>query len=41
MAQSESDKVVQTDQENPLSLFEFGNDIKTSVEQNTSSLFLD
>ena len=38
MAQSVSDKVVQTDQKKPLSLFEFGNDIETNVEQNTSSL---
>ena len=44
MAQSVSDKVVQTentDQEQPLSLLEFGNDIETNVEQNTSSLYLD
>ena len=41
MAQSVSDKVVQTDQKKPLSLFEFGNDIETNVEQNTSSLYLD
>ena len=41
MAQSVSDKVVQTDQDKPLSLFEFGNDIETNVEQNTSSLYLD
>ena len=44
MAQSVSDKVVQTentDQEQPLSLLEFGNDIETNAEQNTSSLDLD
>ena len=40
MAQSVSDKVVQTDQEKPLSLFEFGNDIETNAKQNTSSLYL-
>ena len=41
MAQLVSDSVVQTDQEKPLSLFEFGNDIETNAEQNTSSLYLD
>ena len=40
MAQSVSDKVVQTDQEQPLSPFEFGNDIETNEEQNTYSLYL-